>query len=251
MATAREMILSGPYGNVTGHAGLPFLRTLFRNFCDYAQTHYTYSATKMRGSEGSLLLAYATTETRIVDCGSLACALSIMARDDLGLTDASLECVGSSACIWATREHSRCFDAAIAGNVRTAWNHFKLVGRCVFAQHWFVRAGGGYYDPCLLTTYEKPADAQAWSFDAAYGAYNGVLYRIIGEPNVLMIRIPPGHKPPYGFMSAFLQVETKDLDKAAYKDAFRIDKPGWQARTKSVNELLHAAGIAESWDDIK
>jgi len=252
MATARETILAGPFGNLAGMKGLSHVQTLFKNLCDYAKAFYTYSATKVKTSTGELLLGYPHGDLRVVDCASLASMFCIVARENLGLSEKTvgLQSVSSGEG-FATKEHSKCFDAGIVGSIRTATENFRAVRRCVFREHWFAQVSGRFYDPCMLTTYEAAEEAKSWVLSSGRGDYYGILYRIEGDAAKLLIRIPEGAGSlPKGFLSSFLQVETKDLDKAAYKAAFRAEKPGWQMKTKSVNQLLQAAGIAGKWPTI-
>jgi len=251
MPTAREAILADSRGDLTGKTGPVYLDTLFNNLCRYAQSNYSYNATRVLGLTADMLLASPTGQRKTVDCGCLAAAFALMARENLGVADAGTECVGAGS--WATKEHSKCFDNRIVGNVRTATAHFVTVSRCVFSTHAFARAAGRFFDPCLLTTYQTREQVITWKFEPAKPAtdYYPILYRIAGDPSKLMIRIPDGAPQPFGFMSSFLQVETKDLDKAAYREAFGVDKPGWQMATKSVGGLLKAAGITAQWPNLR
>lgn len=252
MATARETILAGPFGNLNGLTGLAHVGTLFRNFCDYAKRFYKYRATRDKESTGEKLLASQHGEVAVVDCSVLRNAFKLMARGDLGLVNETSDAVVSHNPFFATRLYSKCFDADIHGNVRTATGAFADVSRCVFMQHYFTKVNKLFFDPCLLAIYATEESAKSWNMENGKGDYTDILYRTKEDESKLLIRIPKEAPQPYGFVTSFLQVETRDLDKSAYHTAFDTwFKPGWQMKTKSVNELLRAAGIALTWPRIK
>jgi len=252
MATARETILAGPFGDLNGLTGIVHVRTLFKNFCDYAKRFYTYSATKVEGSKGQELLEYPHGDLRVVDCGGLRHAFLLMAIENLGLRDETSGAAVSWSKGFATRQFSKCFDAKIHGNIRTATQNFRAISRCVFREHYFVKIGTRFYDPCMLATYETEEEVMSWKFKNACDPYDRILYGVEGDDSTLLIRIPDAAPQPHGFASSFLQIETKELDKAVYHKAFNTRfKPHWQMKTKSVNQLLQAAGIAATWPNIK
>jgi len=245
VATAYDTILQRPHP-IQLDKGLSQIEMLFANFCDYAKHHYKYSATKVTGSEGATLLGLTAGMQKTVDCASLADAYILLANSALQLR---VRCqrvtVGSHAVKWATKAGSKCFDSSVVGNIRTQSGRYETVARCVFAEHYFVEIAGNYYDPCLLTTYNSQNEVQSWMLNDGHGDYLNKLFRIASDPSHLLIRIPNTTNPkPNGFSWGFLLVETKDLDSAVYKKAFRIDKPMYKRFTHSVNGFLKSAHLA-------
>ena len=239
MTTAREAILNGTH-NLDGKTGSVHLDDLFDNFCDYAKKNFDYSSVKILGSEGSTILKTLKGTRKTVDCASLADAFVIMANEDLNLKVSKRVMVGSSAQSWATAANSKCFDVKIKGSIRPPKGQYAQIGRCVFSEHYFVQAGNAFYDPCMLTKYISKQQVQSWNLTTGWGKYCNQLYLIKEDPLHLLIRLPAPEKPP-GFNSGMLLVETKDINKADYKAAFKKEKPGWQMKTKSMEELLATA----------
>jgi len=251
MTTARESILNGPCGKIQeGQKGVVYLTTLFKNFCRYARDYFMYDTNSL--IVGSDVLASRSGTHCILNCESLTEVFLLMVKEDLGISDAQAVHVNHLPG-FATKARSECFDPRIVGNVRTASTRFSDVRRCVFTSHTFVGVAGKFYDPCMVSIYINKKDVQSWVLTGAKyvkglnNPYDNVLFKIDGDPSKLLIKIDPNwSSAPRGFGESFLLIDTNDLNKRDYEQAFGEPKPGWQMRTKSVVELLRAAGITVS-----
>ncbi|MGH7627457.1 MAG: hypothetical protein ACREOJ_19325 [Gemmatimonadaceae bacterium] len=150
MSTAREEILAGPNPIATlktdGATNQQLADNLFINFLSYAKRNWHYIASAQAGGD-ALLAGTATT----VPCGGIATALKALFEQDLGIPKTDVEYITISGYVW-TKPQYLCFDPQVIGNVRDASNRDYRNG-CVFNEHYYLRCGAKFYDPCLSANY--------------------------------------------------------------------------------------------------
>jgi len=148
--TARDDILAGPNPiaklKKDGATDQQLADNLFVNFLFYAKRHWHYIASAQAGGE-ALLAGTATT----VPCGGIATALKILLEQDLAIPKTDVEYITISGYVW-TKPQYLCFDPTVVGNVRDA-NGRDYHNGCVFNEHYYLRCGAKYYDPCLSSNY--------------------------------------------------------------------------------------------------
>lgn len=242
--TARQIIAREP-NDLRGKKGIGFVPQAFENLCEYAKSHYNYSARREPGRSGADVLAMARTERPNVDCATLAEAFLIIVKEDLEVPENVTELSNVFATFgFATKATSRCFDGAVLGNMRTVRGQYRDTARCVFSSHYFAKVGNIYYDPCMLTTYASKDDVKSWTLRGAYGIYYNKMMTIQNDPSKFLIRIPHnlGTPSPKGFASSMLICDTRALDPEIYRTAFRAEKIHNQGVTWKPNDFLRGAG---------
>lgn len=120
--------------------------SLFTNFMYHAKQRWSYIASAQAG--GADLLSGAATQ---VPCGGIATALKILIEDKLKLKADYITIPGY---IW-TKASFLSFDAKVKGNVSRAESPGLFNEGCLFNEHYFVKCGGKYYDPCLNSIYTQ------------------------------------------------------------------------------------------------
>lgn len=122
------------------------LDAAFANLMSYARANWNYTASSRNG--GADLLAGTATSA---PCGGIATALKIFFIEELGLDDDDVEYVRVTGYLW-TGPNYLCFDKNVVGNIRTM-NSDNYGNGCIFNEHYYLKAAGKYYDPCLSTAY--------------------------------------------------------------------------------------------------
>lgn len=118
--------------------------SLFINFMSYAKKHWSYIASAQAG--GAALLAGTATQ---VPCGGIATALKLLIEDKLGLP---VEYITISGYVW-TKASYLSFDSKVKGNVTKIESPGIFTEGCLFNEHYFIKCGGKFYDPCLNSIY--------------------------------------------------------------------------------------------------
>jgi hypothetical protein len=256
MATVREKVIADAS---RGEKQLS-ARRLFVTFCAHARRSYKYSATKIKGNEGSTLLARPEAEIVTVDCASLADAFVELLNESFQNERATRVEVGHGNG-FATPAGSRCFDTEVLGNIRKPAEGWGETKRCVFSKHYFVESGSQtrtFYDPCMFTTYSTLDEPKSWLFETGL---MDMVKRVQGKPTVLLIRLPTTYQKPMpkGFASGFIEFQTSDMTKDEYAALWgRKSMPrGWNdakydrnkaAAVDKVNKLLRErAGVNATW----
>jgi hypothetical protein len=119
---------------------------LFASFVGYANATWSYAA-QPGGQTAQALLD--GDGAKNVACGTLREAFKLMLREDLNLPDVANADINE---YFLTKPDLQCFDPKVKGNVGNhGKNSFELA--CHFSTHYFVRTGGKYLDPCLMSAY--------------------------------------------------------------------------------------------------
>ena len=132
--------------------------SLFINFMFYAKAHWSYIASARAGGEALL----AGTETQ-VPCGGIATALKILIEEKLHL---HVDYITLPGYIW-TKASFLCFDSKVKGNVTKIESPALFNEGCIFNEHYFLKCGGKFYDPCLNSTYSVQNEAVRKTFTVA------------------------------------------------------------------------------------
>jgi len=118
----------------------------FTNMLYYAKSHWSYAASGQTGGQ-DLLNGTANT----VPCGGIATALKLIFVNGLGIPEKDVVNVTVSGYLWTGPTYT-CFDPKVRGNLRNL-NDRNYANGCIFNQHFYLKACGKYYDPCLSTSY--------------------------------------------------------------------------------------------------
>ena len=132
--------------------------SLFINFMFYAKAHWSYIASARAGGEALL----AGTETQ-VPCGGIATALKILIEDKL---HQHVDYITIPGYVW-TKSSFPCFDTKVKGNVTKIESLAMFNEGCIFNEHYFIKCGGKFYDPCLNSTYATQNEAVRKTFTTA------------------------------------------------------------------------------------
>ena len=256
MVTVRERINA----DVTEGGNAVSIRRLFMRFSLLARKNYQYNATAIPGSGANTLLGRPENEIVTVDCAALAGALVILINEHF--PDGAKMVSVSHGDGFATQAGSRCFDAAIVGNVRKPAESWAATSRCVFNSHFFVETGTEtrwYLDPCMFTTYAAMDEVKSWKFIGSGGGFSSIVKRVMEDPSLILVRTPGPPVPPApGFNSGFIVFTTDDFTPEecnAMKG--RLANPGWsaehykarsEAALATINKRLKdRAGIKAPW----
>ena len=238
-------------------------RRLFILFAAHARTSYQYSAVKLKGSEGNTLLARPKDEIVTVDCAALADAFVDLVNGCIEGENAARVMVKHGGEGFATQASSRCFDTNIGGNIRKPAETWAATGRCVFMEHYFVETGSDtrmLYDPCMFTTYSNKDEVMSWKFQSGGATFSSIVKRVIGDPSLLLVRVPPDDPSPKprGFESGMILFKASDLKKDEHSALWgRRENKSWSdaqfetnknAALVSINKLLKdRAGVTTGW----
>lgn len=124
--------------------------SLFINFMYYAKEHWSYIASARAGGQ-DLLNGTATQ----VPCGGIATALKLLIEQKL---NQHVDYITISGYLW-TKPSFLCFDSKVKGNVSRAESPNLWNEGCVFNEHYFIKCGAKYYDPCLNSIYTAEKEA--------------------------------------------------------------------------------------------
>jgi len=119
----------------------------FTNLLYYAKTHWNYAAS---GSTGGQDLLNGTANT--APCGGIATALKLVYINGLGIPEDQIEYIRVTGYLW-TGPTYLCFDPKVRGNLRNM-NDRNYANGCIFNEHYYLKAGNKFYDPCLSTAYQ-------------------------------------------------------------------------------------------------
>ena len=124
--------------------------SLFINFMYYAKQHWSYIASSQAGGE-ALLNGTAVQ----VPCGGIANALKMLIEEKL---QQQVSYITISGYVW-TKPSYLSFDLKVKGNVSKAESPSLFNEGCFFNEHYFIKCGAKFYDPCLNSTYISQNDA--------------------------------------------------------------------------------------------
>ena len=143
----RETIFTGPVNIpklLERKPAADCVDSLFANFMFYAKANWSYIASAQAGGEDLL-----NGTAKQVPCGGIATALKILIEDKLKLPATY---VTKSGYVW-TKDSYLSFDREVQGNVSRAESPFLFNEGCFFNEHYFIRCGAKFYDPCLDSVY--------------------------------------------------------------------------------------------------
>ena len=155
--SARADILSGKFNDTpaahqakrAASSGDAELAKLFANYVGYAAANWDYVAQPGQMTADQLLEGDGRKSPA---CGTLREALITLIKQELKIADVGPASVESPFLVKTGLE---CFDPKVKGNVGNKGaispNDYRV--GCVFSRHYFLRAKGKYYDPCMKSVY--------------------------------------------------------------------------------------------------
>jgi hypothetical protein len=152
---------------------------LFINFMYYAKKKWSYIASAKAGGE-ALLDGTATQ----VPCGGIATALKILIEEKL---NQKVDYITKSGYVW-TKPRFLCFDPKVKGNVSRAESPMVYNEGCLFKEHYFIKCGTKFYDPCLNSIYTMENDAVLKQYNAAEIISGGSIIAGLDINSVLVFR---------------------------------------------------------------
>ena len=184
--------------------------SVFFNFMRYATAKWHYNASSTFGGE-HLLAGTATS----VPCGGIATALKTVFIQGAGIPAHDLEYITISGYVWTAWDYP-CFDPTVKGNIFTPGDRSYHHGT-IFSQHFYLRCGNKFYDPCLNRSYLARDQAVKERLKKAYEIGTGGNRRkvlVSTLANVLFIY--QRDIVAQGFQGSWLMVPAtkKDLEKA-------------------------------------
>lgn len=153
--------------------------SLFTNFMAYAKVHWSYIASAQAG--GTALLDGTATQ---VPCGGIATALKILIEEKLEQT---VTYITKSGYVW-TKPDFLSFDPKVKGNVSRAETPATYNEGCFFNEHYFIKCGAKYYDPCLNSIYNVENEAIRKQYTTAETISKGSVMTGLDQESVLVFR---------------------------------------------------------------
>ncbi len=139
-----------------GGGGQKDVDVLFANFVGYAAANWTYeTSSKSSTSEG--ILNDKEGAKAIVACATIGGAFKKLVEEYAPKYATSNESLNSSngKARFLVKPGLKCFDQRVIGNVGNhgAKSPQQFGVATYFPEHYFVKVGSKYYDPCLMATY--------------------------------------------------------------------------------------------------
>jgi hypothetical protein len=153
---------------------------LFINFMYYAKKKWSYIASANAGGE-ALLDGTATQ----VPCGGIATALKIMIEEKL---HQQVDYIRKSSYVW-TSPRFLCFDPKVRGNVARFESPMLYNEGCLFKEHYFIKCGNKYYDPCLNSNYTTENEAILKHYNQTDILSGGKIIRGLDSNTVLVFNV--------------------------------------------------------------
>jgi hypothetical protein len=194
------------------------LDAAFSNLLFFARYNWHYVASGRTGGQDLL----DGTGDR-APCGGIATALKLVFMNGLGLTDDDVEYIRITSYVWTGPEYL-CFDPKVIGNLR--WlDDTDYRNGCIFNEHYYLKAQGKYYDPCLSTAYLTRDQSVKEEF-------GGLKSKSIGPRTRKLLLTGDGHGILYmpsevvvGFNGAYAMFELtrKNLEKGLGKTEYKAE----------------------------
>ena len=217
--------------------------SLFTNFMYYAKANWNYIASARAGGEDLL-----SGEATQVPCGGIATALKILIEELLGL---DVEYITLPGYVW-TRADKLCFDRRVRGNVSKATSAQLYNEGCLFNEHYFIKCGDKYYDPCLDSIYERETDAVLKRYAPAEVISRGSI--MAGLTDETLVVFNPDVVVPGWQRGAWVIVEEKNVlnyvtnkyDLLLISTKLKTGKLALKAR-KASKRLFSAENRLDKW----
>ena len=202
---SREMLLDG----------------VFTNLLHYAKHNWNYAAS---GKTGGQDLLNGTANT--APCGGIATALKLVYINGLGIPETDIEYIRVTGYLW-TGPNYLCFDPKVKGNLRNI-NDRNYANGCIFNEHYYLRAGGKYYDPCLSTSYAAKDQSIIEKFSGLRTAFVGAgsqQSKLMFTNNMQTGILYLPNEPVPGFQGAWMKFAAtkRNLVDAVGKKNFKIE----------------------------
>jgi hypothetical protein len=221
----QDTILSTPVDiDALRKANAPLERLLdgaFANLLFYAKTNWSYTASSSGGSGETLLAGTATA----APCGGIANALRLVFMNGLNVPKKDVDYITVSGYLW-TGPTYLCFDPKVRGNLRRLDSPNEYNNGCIFKEHYYLKCGGKYYDPCLSVAYAVKDQSIKERFIHANGSLvlgNNRRLLVTANQKTCILYMPQETVP--GFQGAWAMFDTSraNIEKAMGSQFFKAE----------------------------
>lgn len=208
----------------------------FANLLSYAKKNWSYTASAQVGGE-ALLAGTANA----APCGGIATALKLVFVNGLQVPVKEIEYIRVTGYVW-TGPTYLCFDPKVTGNLRKLDAPGAYGNGCIFNEHYYLKCGDKYYDPCLSVSYVT----RDQSIKEKFGGFNmmtiGTNRRFLVTANQQTCILYMPAEPVPGFQGAWAMFDAtkKNIEKALGSQTFRTEmaaRNGTTTFAKFVNTL--------------
>ena len=190
----------------------------FCNLLYYAKVNWNYTASGSTG--GDALLAGTAFSA---PCGGIATALRRVFAQGLNIPDKDIEYIRITGYVWTGPEYL-CFDKKVTGNLR-GLDETDYRNGCIFNEHYYLKCGNRYYDPCLSTTYLARNESIKETF-AGFNIVSTSTNRkilITSDKRTLILYLPNEKVPGFSGAWAMFNATKKQLEKALGAREFKAE----------------------------
>jgi hypothetical protein len=218
---------------------------LFINFMYYAKKNWSYIASASAGGE-ALLNGTATQ----VPCGGIATALKYIIEEKL---NQQVDYIRKASYVW-TSPRFLCFDPKVRGNVARFESNMLYNEGCLFNEHYFIKCGNKFYDPCLNSIYMTEDQALLKYYNPADIITRGKIVRGMDSNSLLIMN---ENLSPTGWQKgAWMIVKERDIlkivrDKYDLLNLSCVLKTGGiaLAARKASREMFIKEGRLSRWEN--
>lgn len=219
-----DTIMSTPVDvNALSADGAPVERQLdgaFSNLVNYSRKNWSYTASSRSGGD-----ALMNGSANAAPCGGIATALKKVFIDGLGVSENDIEYIRVTGYVWTGPTYA-CFDPKVKGNLRTLDSRDYRNG-CIFNEHYYLRAAGKFYDPCLSTAYTQRDQSIKEKFDAklkfSVGPGMGRTFLVTKDRRTAIFYMPTENVPGFTGAYAMFDCNKKSIEKALGKAEFKTE----------------------------
>jgi len=189
----------------------------FSNLLAYAKKNWSYVASSSAGGEALL-----DGTANAAPCGGIATALKLVFLNGLNVPVKDIEYIRITGYVW-TGPTYLCFDPKVKGNLRRLDKPNEYGLGCIFNEHYYLKCGDKYYDPCLSVTYAARDQSIKEKFAKQFFLGGNRKILLTNDKKTCMLYMPA--EPVAGFQGSWAMFETskKNIEKALGAQAFKTE----------------------------
>jgi len=210
----------------------------FSNLVNYASKNWQYTASGSTGGQALL-----DGSAKAAPGGGIATALKLVFINGLGVAEKDIEYIRITGYL-LTGPTYLCYDPQMKGNVRKLDGPKDYGNGCVFNEHYYLKCGNKYYDPCLSVAYAMRDQSIKERFGGpksnfTLGGSRRLLVTANQKTGFLYMQ-----EPVHGFQGSWVMfdVSKKNIEKAMGSQYFKAEMEAVKGTTSFATfvKSLHA-----------
>ncbi len=191
----------------------------FSNLLNYARKNWSYTASGNTGGEALL-----AGTGNAAPCGGIATALKLVFINGLNVPANDIEYIRITGYVW-TGPTYLCFDPKVVGNLRKLDTPANYNNGCIFNEHYYLKCGEKYYDPCLSISYAVRDQSIKEKFGGKNVMMIGTNRRLLVTTSQQTCFLYMPSEPVPGFQGAWAMFDAtkKNIEKALGSQLFRTE----------------------------